>query len=220
VVVNGFGSYLDESVFWSAVEVFQGQQGPFDDYLMANRIGVVVAGAATIGNEVVGADNASTFAKGGLNQPYMASVPLSPLLIAGSAVPTWNVPHLSHLMPRAASRGLVKGLAFPLPYLWSYERVPGATVKGTAPRGGRVVAELRFKEQGRPHTYKAYTDAGADGRWSMRLPFPSGLWRPTLRSEERWTINAGAGAPLEFALPEASVRSGAILDVGRLEGAP
>jgi asparagine N-glycosylation enzyme membrane subunit Stt3 len=217
VVVNGFGSYLDEAAFWKAVEIFRGEAGPFDDYLRENRIGVVVAGAATIGNEITGANDSFSFKEGALNQPYMASIPLSPLLIAGSAVPNWNVPHVPHLMPRASSRGVVRGLAFPLPFLWSYERVPGATVRGTAPRGQRVVAELRFKEQGRPHTYKAYTDAGGDGRWSLQLPFPSGLLRPTVRSEGHWTVAAAGGAPLEFALPEAAVRSGATLDIGRLE---
>jgi hypothetical protein len=220
VLVNGFGSYLDGRAFWAAVEIFRGPAELFDAFLQANRVGTVVAGPATLGMEVSGASLSPTFEKGGLNEPYMVSIPLSPLLIAGSAVPNWNVPHLPHLLPRAASRAVVRGLAFPLPFLWSYERVAGATVKGTAPAGKRVVAELRFKEQGRAHTYKAYADAAIDGRWSMVLPFPTGLTRPTIRSDSSWRVSAGGGAPLEFALPEASVRSGATLDVGRLQGAP
>ncbi len=218
VVVNGFGSYLDEPAFWAAAEIFRGLAEPFDAYLLANRIGIVVAGAATIGQEVTGANDSVSFDGGGLNKPYMASIPLSPLLIAGSAVPNWNVPHLPHLMPRGASRGIVRGLAFPLPFLWSYERVEGAKVGGAAPAGQRVVAELRFAERGRPHTYKAWADAGADGRWTMVLPFPTSLMRPTIRSDPRWRVAAGGGAPVEFALPEETVRSGGSLDVGRLAG--
>jgi hypothetical protein len=216
VVINGFGSYLDEPAFWAAIKIFSVSPEAFDAYLLANQIGTVVAGTATIGNEVSGANDSATFDKGGLNQPYMAGLPLSPLLIAGSGVPNWNVPHLPHLMPRAASSATVRGLAFPLPFLWSYERVEGGTVRGTAAAGARVVAELRFTERGRPHTYKAWADVGPEGRWSLVLPFPTDLLRPTIRSESRWSVAAGGGAPVEFALPEEQVRGGGVLEVGWL----
>jgi hypothetical protein len=146
----------------------------------------------------------------------MASVPLSPLLIAGSAVPGWNVPHLPHLLPRFASRGVVSGLAFRLPFVWTYERVAGATVRGRAGPGVRVVAELPFTEHGRPHTYKAWTDAGADGRWELVLPFPSGYRAPTVASAAAWTARAGGGPAATFVVPEEAVRAGAAVDVGAL----
>ena len=150
----------------------------------------------------------------------MSSVPLSPLLIAGSAVPGWGVRHLPHLMPRHASIAAVAGLAFPLPYLWSFERVAGATVRGTAPAGVRVIAELKFTEHHRPHTYKAWTEAAPDGSWELLLPFPSGLVRPAIRSAASWTVAADGGVPRAFAIDEGAVRGGAAVDLGRLRGTP
>jgi hypothetical protein len=200
------------------VRIFEGPAAPFDDYLVGNRIGTVVAGAATVGNEVSGANQSSTFDQGKLRQDYMISVPLAPLLIAGSGVPNWNVSHLPHLMPRAASLGVVSGLAFRLPFLWSFERVQGALVRGVAPGRQRVVAELPFSEHGRPHTYKAWIDPAPDGRWSLVLPFPSGLMRPTLRSGPTWRLSVGGGAPREFTLSEAEVRSGAVIELDQPKG--
>jgi dolichyl-diphosphooligosaccharide--protein glycosyltransferase len=216
VVVNGFGSYLDAPPFWRAAEVFKGSAAALDAYLAAERVGVVVAGPGTIGAEVRGADDSSSFAGGGLNEVYMTSLPLSPLLIAGSGVPGWEVPHLPHLMPRFASRGMATGLAFRLPHLWGFERVRGARVHGTAAPGVRVLAELRFTEHERPHTYKAFTTAGADGAWSLTLPFPSDLRRPTVRAQGRWSVAAAGGAPVELDVPLAAVRAGASLDAGAL----
>ncbi|WP_243337986.1 hypothetical protein [Anaeromyxobacter soli] len=216
VVVNGFGSYLDERAFWNAVDIFKGTPGDLDAYMVRNRIGAVVAGAATAGSEISGAGDANAFARGALNASYMRSAPLSPLLIAGSAVPGWDVPHLPHLMPRYASSAIVNGIAFPLPFLWTYERVRGAAVSGTAAAGARVIAELRFTENRRAHTYKAWTDAGRDGAWTLVLPFPSGMLRPGLRSEARWTVSSNGGRPVEFELPEDAVRTGATIALGDL----
>lgn len=218
VVVNGFGSYLDADEFWKAVKVFRGSPADLDAYMDGHRIGAVVAGAATIGAEVTGANDSPSFAGGVLNQAFMTSIPLSPLLIAGSGVPGWSVPHLPHLLPRYATSAIVTGLGFPLPFLWTYERVAGARVRGEAPPGARVIAELPFTEWGRSHTYKAFAVAGPDGRWEMVLPFPSGYRRSVIRSAPRWSFAAGGGAARNAEVPEASVRSGSVVEVGRLEG--
>jgi dolichyl-diphosphooligosaccharide--protein glycosyltransferase len=218
VAVNGFGSYLDEAAFWRAVNVFGGEVEPFDRYLTEQRFGGVVAGAATIGREMVGAGQSRSFDRGNLDRNFMASVPLSPLLIAGSAVPGWGVRHLPHLMPRHASAAGVPGLAFPLPQLWTFERVAGARVRGTAPARSSVLAELRFTEHQRPHTYRAFTEAGMDGSWELVLPFPTGLIRPALRSAPAWSVAASSGVARWFAVDEETVRRGATIEVGALRG--
>jgi hypothetical protein len=218
VAVNGFGSYLDEAAFWRAVDIFGGEVEPFDRYVKDQRFGGVVAGAASIGREMVGAGQSRSFDRGNLNRGFMTSVPLSPLLIAGSAVPGWGVRHLPHLMPRHASAAGVPGLAFPLPELWTFERVAGARVRGTAPARSGVLAELRFTEHQRPHTYKAFTEAGLDGSWELVLPFPTGLVRPALRSASAWSVAAGGGAVRSFAVDEEAVRRGATIEVGALRG--
>jgi asparagine N-glycosylation enzyme membrane subunit Stt3 len=218
VVVNGFGSFLDEAAFRQAVEIFTKDGDALDAYMTSHRLGALVAGAATVGAEVKGAGDPPTFTNGRLEKEYMAGLPLAPLLIAGSAIPNWNVPHLAHLMPRYATTAEVAGLEFPLPYLWTYERVEGARVRGTAPAGTRVIGELHFTENRRPHLYKAYVDAAPDGSWELVLPLPSGLLRPAIRSEARWSISAAGSVPLRIAVPEAAVRGGAMLEVGALPG--
>jgi hypothetical protein len=220
VVVNGFGSYLDEAGFWAALGSFGGSAEALDRYLEGSRVGVLVAGASTLGNEVTGVEGVPTFLRGGLDPAYMSRHELSPLIIGGSGVPGWGVRHLPHLMPRAASLPVVVGLTFPLPYLWTFERVAGATVRGTAAAGQRVQAELRFREHGRPHTYKAWGETGPDGRWTLVLPFPSSLLRPTLRSEPRWRVAMTGRRAVEFELPERAVRAGEVIDVGQLPSEP
>ncbi len=207
VVVNGFGSYLDPPRFWEAVEIFKGSGAALDRYMRTNQLGVLVAGVATIGQEVTGADESVGFAGGALNKVYMQSLPLSPLLIAGSAIPGWDVPHLPHLMPRYASSAVVSGIGFKLPYLWSYERVEGARLRGTAAPGSRVQAELPFTEHRRAHVYKAFTEAGADGYWELVVPFPSGMRNSAIRSDPEWTASAG-GAAVRFRVSEDDVRGG------------
>ncbi len=220
VAVNGFGSYLDEAAFWRAVDVFSGEPSGLDELMVSQRLGALVAGAATIGQEVTGAGDSLSFANGQLNKAYMTSIPTSPLLIAGSAVPGWSVPHLPHLMPIHASQAFVAGLSFPLPFLWVFERVPGATIRGSAPPEARVVAELRFTEHRRPHTYKAFASADAQGAWSLVLPFPSGLVRPAFVSAPRWSVTAPGCDSLEFELTEQAVRGGDTIELAPLGPKP
>jgi hypothetical protein len=220
VVVNGFGSYPDEAGFWRAEQSLRGSAEALDAYLEANRIGAVVAGPATIGVELAGPGGVKPFGSSGLVEAYLRALPLSPLLIAGSAVPGWAVGHLPHLMPRHASAAWVAGLPFQLPALWTYERVRGATVRGAARPGARVEAELRFSEHRRPHTYRAFTAAGPDGAWTLVLPLPSAMDLGTLRTEARWNVSSGGGPGVEFHLPEAAVRAGTVIEVGALRDRP
>jgi hypothetical protein len=120
-------------------------------------------------------------------------------------------------MPRFASAQLVDGFAFPLPALWAYERVPGARLRGRAEPGARVVVELPFVERGRPHVYRAWGVAGANGRFEIVVPLPTGLARPTLRTAAVAAARA-RGAPVAVAIPEEAVRAGTVLALPPLPG--
>jgi dolichyl-diphosphooligosaccharide--protein glycosyltransferase len=221
VVANGFGSYLDEAGFEEMTRL--GQASEVDLYALLERrdLGFLVAGAATRpGRESgpsAGAGDLFERREGGaivLGRAYLREVPLAPLVIAGSGVPELGVRHLSRLLPRFASAQRVAGISFALPVLWGYERVPGARLSGTATPGTRVVAELPFREHGWPHTYRAWTDAGADGRWDLVVPVPTDFARPTLWTGRPWQVRVGGGAPVSVAVPESAVRAGSRIAVG------
>ena len=216
VVTNGFGAYLDREAYWKTISIFGGSAAELDAYLAEREVGILLAGVASIGPQLTGVTRQTAFVEGRLNRQHMEAFPLSPLLMAGSSIPAWNVRHLPHLMPRFASSATVAQAAFPLPFIWAYERVAGARVVGEAPPGARVIGELAFTERGRPHTYKAFADAGPDGRWELVLPLPGGLVLPTLRTEERWRLAAAGGPPVELEVPEQAVRQGATLVAGAL----
>ncbi|WP_176062438.1 hypothetical protein [Anaeromyxobacter diazotrophicus] len=214
VIVNGFGSYLDAAEFSRAEELLRKGEPELEAYLAEHQVGLVLAGAATLGADVTTAGGVRSFAAGRLDERYMVELPLSPLLVAGSGIPGWSVHHLAHLLPRFASTGAVAGMTFRLPFLWSYERVRGAVVRGTAPPRARVVAELPFTEHRRPHVYKAWTDAASDGTFELVLPFPSRYVSGNVRSGDAWTASLEGGRPVRFEVPEAAVRGGATVVVG------
>jgi AglB-like glycosylation protein len=210
IVTNGYGAYLDADEFWKAENIRKAGQEELENYLDEHRIGALIEGTATMGRLV-------KFYKGALAEPEMKRIPLSPLLLGGSGMPEWDVPHLEHLMPRFASGVFVSGLRFRLPYVWGYDRVRGARLRGSAQPRARVVAELGFVEHKARHTYKAWTDADEDGRWEIVVPFPSGLVRPTIVSDPRWRVRVKDGAPIEIGIAEEAVRGGAVLEAGALE---
>jgi hypothetical protein len=73
-----------------------------------------------------------------------------------------------------------------------------------------VVLEVPLREQGRPHTWRAWTETGPDGRWRMRVPLPTDLSTPTIQtSAGQLRVGAGTARPLEVA--EATVRAGGII---------
>ncbi len=218
VVANGFGSYLDPSGFEEMAHLGQGSEAELYALLERRDLGFLVAGAATMPARVPGAA-APVFERGqdgavALGRAYLRAMPLSPLLLAGSGVPALDVRHLSRLMPRFASAQRVPGISFALPVLWVYERVAGARLSGTAAPGSRVIAELTFREHGWPHTYRAWTDAGDDGRWDLVVPLPTDFARPTLWAGSRWQVRVGGGVPVPVAVPESAVRGGSRIAVG------
>jgi asparagine N-glycosylation enzyme membrane subunit Stt3 len=216
-LTNGFGAFLDRAAFLESEQAFSLTPGQYEAFLDRRRAGIVVAGPATFRARSGEGRTWIAFRQDGavLDTTFMRSVPLSPLLIAGSAVPGADVRHLEHLMPRFASTMLVDGLKFDLPRLWSYERVAGARLRGRTAPGARVVASIPLMERGRRHQWRAFTDADAGGAWELTLPVPSALVRPSLQTGASYELRAGRGAPVALELPESAVRSGATLEVAR-----
>jgi hypothetical protein len=149
-----------------------------------------------------------------LNPEYMRQMPLAQLLIGGSGLPGVGVPHAARLTPIYASRSVAAGLQAPLPVTWVFERVAGAGLHGQALPGSRVVAEISLVEWGRPHRYRAWTDAAADGSWRMDVALPSGFHRSTLHSGDAWTVRRTGMPDVTVRVPEEAVRRGSTIEVG------
>jgi asparagine N-glycosylation enzyme membrane subunit Stt3 len=216
VVVNGFGTYLDEATFWQLQRVAAMDAAAFDRLMEERRIGWILAGAPFIGPEPMAPGPGGWV----LAPDAMRGLPMSPLLIAGSGIPDRGVPHLAHLMPFFATSQVVPGIAFPLPWLWGYQRVPGARLTGEAAPGARVVIEVAFTERQRPHLWRAWADAERDGRWQMVVPLPTGLVRPSLRTAAEARARSGGGEGIPVTIPETAVLRGDVVRVPPLPGTP
>jgi hypothetical protein len=70
------------------------------------------------------------------------------------------------------------------------------------------VLEVDLVERGRRHVWRAWTVAGADGRYALVVPLPTGLVEPTLSTSPVARLRAATGAAIAIAVPEAAVRGG------------
>jgi hypothetical protein len=215
VVANGFGTFLDPDSFRDVKRAYEGDEAQLVEMMERYDLGIVLGGGRVLLNhqpQPAGIPE-TTGTPPVLNPEYLRALHLSQLLIGGSGLPGIDLPHLERLMPVHASAAVAGKLANPLPVLWGFERVAGATLAGHGRPGERVVGEIQLTEQGRPHRYRAWTTVEADGTWRMRVALPSDLRRPTLRSGSSWTVQVGSEAPRLVSVPEKAVREGATLEV-------
>jgi asparagine N-glycosylation enzyme membrane subunit Stt3 len=210
VVVTGFGPYPDPAAFWETVKAYTVSEDELLPWLAGRRVGWVVAGAANLFGRVRSPEALIPFSKGEFDPRWLLGTPSAPLLIGGSGVPALGVRHFERLMPIVASTRTVGGLKSPLPVIWLFELVAGAKLTGQAPPGARVVLEIPITEHGRPHTWRAWADAGPDGRWQMMLPLPTDLSTRTIRTAMgRLRVGDGAARPIE--ITESTVREGGVI---------
>jgi Archaeal glycosylation protein B long peripheral domain len=207
VVVTGFGPYPDPAAYRETVKAYTVGEEELLPWLAGRRVGWVVAGAANLFGRVRSADALIPFAAGEFDPRWLRGAPSAPLLIGGSGVPALGVRHFGRLMPIFAATRTVGGLKSPLPVIWLYEVVAGAEVAGRAPAGSRVVLEIPLREHGRPHTWRAFADAGPDGRWSLRVPLPTDLATLTIQTGPG-RLRVGDGPAWPFELEETTVRQG------------
>jgi hypothetical protein len=211
VVATGFGPYPDPAAYWEGVKAYTVSEAELLPWLAGRRVGWVVAGAVNLFGRVSIPGAPIPFAASGFSPRWLAEVPSAPLLIGGSGVPALGVRHLEHLRPVFASTRTVGGIDGPLPVLWTYEVVPGAQLNGRTAPGERVVLEVPLEEHGRPHTWRAFANAGADGHWSMTVPLPTDLATPTVITR-MGLLRVGGGPAHPIRIAEAAARTGATVD--------
>jgi asparagine N-glycosylation enzyme membrane subunit Stt3 len=218
VVANGFGSYLDAAGYEEVRRAYSLREPELAAWMRGRRVGHVVAGLMTFEGKVPGPGTGwpltTRDGAGALDAVYMRGVPLAPAILGGSGVPDAGIRHLEHLLPRFASLQTARELPFVVPVLWTFELVEGARLGGTAAPGERVVLELDLRERMRSHVWRAWTTAGADGRWALTVPLPTGYAQPTLATGPIARLRVGGAEPVPVKIPEAAVRSGAEVPAG------
>jgi hypothetical protein len=212
VVATGFGPYPDAAAYWEGVRAFKSPEVELLPWLERRRVGWVVAGAVNLFARVSAAGAPIPFQGRGYSPRWLTEVPSAPLLIGGSGIPALGVRHFEHLLPLFASTRRVIGIDPSLPVLWTYEVVPGARLSGRAPPGVRVTLEIPLEEHGHAHKWKAFADAGGDGRWTMTVPLPTDLAARTVRTAEG-TLRIGGAPARPVRVAEAAVRTGATIEV-------
>jgi len=218
VVAAGFGPYTGATGFQEVLDFPQRSEAQLMELMERRRLGFLVTGSATFLRRVPSPEAASPFTRlangaGGLNPAYFRSLPLAPLLLAGTGLPQLGVKHLEHLRPRFASPQLVENLAFPVPSLWVYERVRGAELRGHAPAAAPISARINLHAPGFRVPYTAWTSAAADGSYRLVIPLPSGLADEALKTDPHYTLRVGDGAPRSVSVPERAVLDGEVIQL-------
>jgi hypothetical protein len=210
VTANGFGSYLDPTSFKDIADAFLGDESRLVTTMKRYDLGYLVGGGLALQHhQSFPIDQGPIIGDPpGLNPAFMRRTSMSQLLIAGSGMPEAGVPHLERLMPVFASRATAGGLSFQLPVVWTFELVEGATLTGKAEPGDLITGDVALVEWGRPHRFRAWTTAGADGSYRIRVPLPSGFFTRTLFTGPAWRITRGTAEAVEVVVPEAAVRLG------------
>ena len=209
VVTNGFGSYVDARAFADVEEAYGGDEDRLVDVMDSRDLGVAMGGflllgslkRPTVGTLLVG-DPASWLPE------FLEGHALAGLLFVGSGMPDRSVPHLSRLLPRFCSEQAAEGLAVAVPLVCTFDRVQGARLRGVAEPGSRVLGQIDLTLRGITTRYRAWADAGLDGRWSMRLALPSGYVRGPIRSGPAWRMTLSPGSQVDVEVPESAVRGG------------
>jgi hypothetical protein len=92
-----------------------------------------------------------------------------------------------------------------------FEIVPGAWITGEASPGASVGFELALVSGAGRSSYRARTQASPDGRYAIRLPYPTDVpVSPSVRAAGAYRVRSG-GRTAELEVREADVRAGATL---------
>jgi hypothetical protein len=218
VVAAGFGPYTGAAGFREVMDFPQMRESQLVELMKRRELGFLVTGSATFLRRVPSPRAVSPFTRGadgtsGLNAAYFQSLPLAPLLLAGTGLPRLGVKHLEQLRPRFASPQLVGNLPFPVPSLWVYERVRGAELRGEAPAGARVAARINLYTSGLRIPYTAWTSAEADGSYRLVIPLPSGLMDVPLETDPHYTLSIQGHPSRRISVPERTVLDGGVIEL-------
>jgi hypothetical protein len=189
ILAGGFGPFAEEDGFELEQRAWYGSQDDLWKLMQERDLGYVVAGWDSFQRLPFEGQAALDLGAGAPNPAFYRSVPLAPLVTAGSAIPELDVPHLERLCPVYASPIVLRDFAFPLPRLWVYELVPGAVLEGRAAPHSRVVAEMPLHVGASDVPYAAYADVGAEGTFALRFPVPTAHRTGTLSSADALRIH-------------------------------
>jgi hypothetical protein len=218
VPANGFGTFLDEEAFAAVMGAYTGGEADVLALTGERDLGWVVAGARTFVTARILEGRPEPFLmdpqeRWVLNPEFVRGLPFAAAIQGGSGLPAAGVPHLERLCPVYASADRIPRTALGLPWIWVYQPVAGALLVGQAPPGARVVGEIALETPGGPVPFRAWTDAGPDGAWQLRVPVPGG--RGGALPTGAWRLRVGEAPPIEVAVSEAAVRTGATLALPR-----
>lgn len=207
VIASGFGSYLDAEGFAASARAFASDERGLLEVMSQRDLGLVVTGAATLLKDGAGPRLVQATPRGlRLDPAGLARRPVAVLLAGGSGV-AGVVGHAEHLMPTQASEEQVSTTEGPLPLLWSYERVAGASVSAACTPGAPLIAELDGAVGLRPFRWTAWAPCQAGGRAELILCVPSGVERPGFATAPAWRVLTADG-PLLIAIDETAIRVG------------
>jgi hypothetical protein len=216
VVVSGFGPYLNRPLLTEAEGILTRDEAALVDFLQRRDAGFVLAVGARVltanGSVALPPTRRSADGRIVLNAAMLRARPLAALALGGSGNASAGVAHLGQLRPCFADRALLGGVHVPLPAVWVYERVAGATLHGDAPDGALVTADLAMQHHGLVRAWQGWTRA-TGGRWSMRVPLATGMRAYGVHTGPRYTVRAGGLTLGAVAVSDDEVRRGRRVEV-------
>ena len=215
VTATGFGFYIGPDSFDRVERLWLGAEPALAAFMRERDLGYVMQGANGYESKVLrgrGAFVADGAGRVGLNPDWFKALPLSPLLLGGSGLSAHGVRHLERLLPLHASRSAVAE-SFPLPRLWVYEQVRGATLRGRAAPGTLVRLRQPLRARGFAADHEAWTRAAEDGSFALVTPLPAGYRGDGIETAPSAELFAGARVIAEPALTEAQVRGGETITI-------
>ncbi len=216
VVVAGFGPYTSREAWDDAESAWRGDEARALAVMDRHDAGYMMFPSAAVLDppSPTGRRSVKRSARGGfaLDGAYLREVPIAAAVLGGSGSVSFGVAHFEHLRPVFADGTRIAGLTSPVPGVWVYERVRGATLRGHAPDGTRVVLHLPMRVRDFERRWEAWTDARG-GQWSATVPLPTG-WNSGggIATGPRYEVTAGV-VRVSVSVSEGEVRDGAVVDV-------
>lgn len=209
ILSSGFGPFTADDGYALEQGAWLGGLSDLEGLMEARDLGYVITGYRTF-RPLSSPHGSPLTQRGQLVLPYVSAHPASSLILGGGGSARHRLPHVPFLRPIVASskrlpgtQGTLRGPAgAEIPEAWAYEWVPGVVLEGRTRPLGVVLAQVIYRLGQDVLPYEAWTEAGGDGHFSLRLP----VHGPVQVQTEGWKV------ALEVT-PD-NVRAGTRLSVG------
>jgi hypothetical protein len=212
VVSAGFGPYVGPDGFREVKAAFSGSASNLAVLMERRRLDFFATGRSAFENNAMQTGATELFQGQGedrtIDFEYFHRVPLSPLMLGGGGAAAHDVPHISNMMPRFASRELYEDLPVPMFRLWLFERVRGARIEGEAPPGSRVIVRTMLRVHDATLGWEAWADTDSTGRFRITVPLPNGMRRAPLESADSYELWIAGTRVASLSVTEEDVRQG------------